>query len=172
MQKNWRRTIEIVVNLETNVANLNKLMLTKIEVRKAKQTDRETLKSLLDSERLPTSDLPTSLDNFFVVADGDQIIGGIGLEQYDNCGLLRSLVVAPSYRNQNIAAKLIDQLEISAAGIGIGCIYLLTETAPGYFDKKGYERISRNEVPVALQKSSEFSHVCPTSAIVMKKPMK
>jgi amino-acid N-acetyltransferase len=46
---------------------------------------------------------------------------------------------------------------------------LLTETAPGYFETKGYQQITRADVPEEVQQSSEFSHVCPQSAIVMKK---
>jgi amino-acid N-acetyltransferase len=55
--------------------------------------------------------------------------------------------------------------------LGINWLYLLTETASEYFEAKGYERISREDAPAALSASSEFSHVCPVSAIVMKKPL-
>jgi amino-acid N-acetyltransferase len=123
----------------------------------------------LQSEKLPVEDLPAGLDNFFIASDHDNVIGAIGLEKYNNCGLLRSLVVNKDYRNEKIAAKLVRHLEKKAKDLGVDCIYLLTETAPDYFEKKGYEKIKRDEVPAGLQSSSEFSHVCPQSAIVMKK---
>lgn len=117
-------------------------------------------------------DLPASLDNFFVALDDHKIIGAIGLEQYDNCGLLRSMVVDKEHRNKNIASLLVQQLEDYATKIGIDGMYLLTETAPEYFKRKGYEQISRDDAPAPIQASSEFSHVCPVSAIVMKKELK
>jgi amino-acid N-acetyltransferase len=79
------------------------------------------------------------------------------------------MVVDKNYRGKNIASQLVQQLEDYATTIGIDEMYLLTETAPEYFKKKGYEQISRDEVPKPIQASSEFSQVCPVSAIVMKK---
>ena len=51
-------------------------------------------------------------------------------------------------------------------------MYMFTETAPQYFERKGYEKISRDSVPKSIHASSEFSSVCPVSAIVMKKSLK
>ncbi len=135
----------------------------------ASEQQRQAIVTLLQTEKLPGDDLPASLNNFFVAVDGNRIIGAIGLEPYGNSGLLRSMVVNASYRNLKIASHLVQQLEDHAAGIGIDRIYLLTETAPGYFQRKGYQQITREEVPQELQSSSEFTHVCPVSAIVMKK---
>jgi amino-acid N-acetyltransferase len=132
---------------------------------------RGSITALLRSAKLPADDLPSSIDNFLVATDEDNVIGAIGFEQYDNCGLLRSLVVSPDYRNAGIAGQLVQNLEANAAASGINCMYLLTETVPDYFVKKGYARISRAEVPASLQQSSEFSYVCPQSAVVMKKDL-
>jgi amino-acid N-acetyltransferase len=138
-------------------------------IAKATNGERESIINLLQAEELPVDDLPASLDNFFVATDSDKVIGAIGLELYGNCGLLRSMVVSEEHRNKSIASKLVQQLEEYAARIGINCIYLLTETAAKFFERKGYHRITREKVPKELEASSEFSHVCPVSAIVMKK---
>lgn len=130
---------------------------------------REDIITLLSSEKLPAGDLPATLENFLMAVQDDELIGVIGLEIYSNYGLLRSLVVKPAFRNQNIAGKLIAQIETLAGSKDLKTIFLLTETATDYFARKGYEKISRNDVPEEVQQSSEFSHVCPQSAIVMKK---
>jgi len=130
---------------------------------------REDIITLLSSEKLPAGDLPATLENFLMAVQDDELIGVIGLEIYGNYSLLRSLVVKPAFRNQNIAGKLIAQIETLAVSKGLKAIFLLTETATDYFARKGYEKISRNDVPEEVQQSSEFSHVCPQSAIVMKK---
>ena len=127
--------------------------------------------SLLQEEKLPVSDMPDSMEHFFLAMDGMKVIGAIGVEQYERFGLLRSLVVNKEYRNQNIASSLIKALEQHARTVAIDSIYLLTETAPHYFEKKGYRIIKREEVPAPVQASSEFSHVCPQSAIVMNKKL-
>ena len=127
--------------------------------------------ALLQAEKLPVEDLPASLDHFFVALNEDKVIGAIGLEQYRHYGLLRSMVVHATHRNKHIASSLVEQLEHYGKTLGITDMYLLTETAPAYFEQKGYQKIKREEVPAALQASSEFSHVCPVSAIVMKKEL-
>ncbi len=143
--------------------------INRIQITKADNHYRQSIVSLLQSEKLPVDDLPSQLDNFFVAIEVDKVIGAIGLEQYDNCGLLRSMVVNNEYRNQSIASRLVRELEENAQNLGIDCIYLLTESAPGYFERKGYKKVSRTDVPELIQASSEFSSVCPVSAIAMKK---
>jgi amino-acid N-acetyltransferase len=130
---------------------------------------REAIIQLLESARLPVADLPSDLSHFLVAISRNKVVGVIGLEIYGNCGLLRSLVIDHEYRNQHIAEKLIMHLEQHSKQLQLSTIYLLTETAPIYFSKKGFQTIQRDEVPSELQQSSEFSHVCPASAIVMKK---
>lgn len=127
---------------------------------------------LLDSENLPSADLPDDLDNFFVALDGDKVIASVGMEIYDSFGLLRSLAVGKSFRNNGIGDALLKSIERTAATNSLKGIYLLTETAPGYFERKGYEQVDRASVPEEIQRSTEFSHVCPVSAIVMKKELK
>ncbi|WP_205509921.1 arsenic resistance N-acetyltransferase ArsN2 [Longitalea arenae] len=136
---------------------------------KASDNHRPLVIALLQAEKLPVENLPTSLDNFFVARHNNKVVGAIGLELYGDYALLRSMVVSTAYRNNNIASRLVEQVEAYGRSLGITSIYLLTETAPGYFEKKGYQKINRDEVPAAVQLSSEFGHVCPVSAIVMKK---
>lgn len=142
-----------------------------ITIIKAGNDQRPSIIALLQTEKLPVEDLPATLDNFFVALYDDNVVGAIGLEQYGHYALLRSMVVSREFRNKNIAAGLIQQLEHYGKTLHISTMYLLTETAPDYFDRKGYEKINREEVPNAVKASSEFSHTCPVSAIVMKKQL-
>lgn len=136
----------------------------------AKATNhREAIITLLAAQQLPVADLPLELDDFIVMKDRDEIIGVSGLETYGNYGLLRSMAVAPTHRNRGIADNLLTQIENMAASKKLTAIYLLTETAVGYFSRKEYQLTNRDTVPAEVQQSTEFSHVCPVSAVVMKK---
>ena len=139
------------------------------KIKRSKEDQRQSIISLLQAEKLPTGDLPGSLNNFFVALEGDAVIAAIGLEQYGNYGLLRSMVVNKEHRNKSIASALVKELENESIALGIDSIYLLTETAPLYFERKGYKTVTRDETPEAIKASSEFKNVCPASAIVMKK---
>jgi amino-acid N-acetyltransferase len=144
-------------------------MSNQINISQLNSKYRPALISLLQSEGLPVEDLPIDLTNFIMATDNGLIVGAVGLEIYGQSGLIRSLVVKPEYRKMKLGRDLIGELEKNAKAVGIKTIYLLTETAQGYFPKIGFETISRDNAPPSIMQSSEFSHVCPTSAIFMKK---
>jgi len=133
------------------------------------QPHKTAIIALLLAEKLPTHDLPETLDNFIVAISGAEVIGVAGLEVYGNYGLLRSVAIRSDFRSQGIAAKLLRRIDALASLKGLIELYLLTETASDYFERKTYRRIERVEIPEEVQRSSEFSHVCPQSAIAMKK---
>jgi amino-acid N-acetyltransferase len=133
------------------------------------QPYKEKIIELLVAEKLPVADLPETLDNFIVAIQDGSVVGVGGVEVYGNYGLLRSLVVHPEHRGAGIAGKLLARLDSMSKQKGLSELYLLTETAPAYFEQKNYKKITRDNVPPDVQRSSEFSHVCPVSAIVMKK---
>jgi amino-acid N-acetyltransferase len=144
-------------------------MKDEIEIITASNDHRPQIISLLKEEKLPFEDIFSGPDHFFVAVIDTIVIAAIGLEQYDQFGLLRSLVVKDTYRNRRIANKLINELIMKAKNIGIQRLYLLTETAMDYFKRNGFEIIKRSEVPEALLNASEFKFACPKSAIVMTK---
>ncbi len=140
-----------------------------INILPATDSNRQAIINLLQTAKLPVDDLPVELNNFFVACVNEVVVGAAGIELYETYGLLRSLVVNGNYRNLSIAAKLVEAVERKAVELQLAGIYLLTETAQGYFDKKGYTNINRGDVPLAVRQSSEFSHVCPVTAVVMRK---
>ena len=144
-------------------------MPNQIDITTVNPKFREAIISLLQSEGLPVEDLPPMMQNFFVAMDNGFVISAVGLKIYERSGLLRSLVVKPEYRKMKIAAGLVNEVEVSGRRLGLKNIYLLTETAKDYFHRKGYEQIARDEAPESIKQSTEFSHVCPSTAILMKK---
>lgn len=129
----------------------------------------EAVKEILRNEKLPVEDISPDLTNFFVATDNRMVVGCIGLEVYGSYGFLRSMAVRPAYRKMKIAGELIKKLESRARQLGLKAIYLLTEDAQGYFMNKAFTIVKREEMPDVLKQSSEFTHTCPQSAIVMVK---
>ncbi len=144
-------------------------MTDSIKVNKASASDYGDAIDLLTSQKLPVSDIDKNLSHFFVVKENEKPIGIIGLEIYADNGLLRSMATDPSYRNNGIATALVTQLLGYAKTFGLKDIFLLTETAADFFLKNGFQSLAREDAPAALKKASEFSHLCPSSAILMKK---
>jgi arsenate reductase len=133
-------------------------------VERARPDDRAAIRTLLAEAKLPTEDLETAPVDFWIVRQDAHIVGAVGLERYGSCGLLRSLVVAPSSRERGLARALVGELEQEARRIGITDLALLTQTAAPLFAKLGYENIDRAKAPEPLKRSAEFKSLCPTSA--------
>ncbi|HEY8928298.1 MAG TPA: arsenic resistance N-acetyltransferase ArsN2 [Mucilaginibacter sp.] len=135
------------------------------------QSHRKAVVELLSAEKLPVADLPETLENFIVAIADAEVIGVAGFEVYGNYGLLRSVAVRSDFRSKGIAGNLLRKIDELSSLKGLTGLYLLTETAPDYFERKGFQKIGRDEVPDIVKQSSEFSHVCPVSAIVMYKAL-
>lgn len=141
------------------------------QIKKATAADLPAILELLNKNKLPLDDIASGQQPFWVAKEGGILAGAIGLEQYAEYGLLRSMATNSSFRNRGVAGLLIDELFEYAKQIKLREIYLLTETAEKYFEKKGFQKINRDGVPPPIKTSKEFSHLCPSSAVVMKKPV-
>ena len=132
----------------------------------------EALAGLLARAGLPHADLtPAHLPDFLALRDGDALVGAVGLEVYGPDALLRSLVVAPERRGEGLGAGLVDAIEAHARRRGVEVLWLLTETAEGFFATRGYARAERASAPEAIRSTAEFAALCPASAVCMRKPL-
>jgi amino-acid N-acetyltransferase len=128
----------------------------------------EAFRSLLKSSSLPADDLNFTnhlLIGFYHESDP---VGTGGLEIYGDYALLRSLSVKVGIRGQAFGSTITDHLISQAKKKKLKAIYLLTETAHAFFLKKGFKDVARADVPEEVKASTEFSKVCPTTAVVMK----
>ncbi len=136
----------------------------------ADEKDRISAIELLVKSDLPVSDLNEN-KKLYVLKKNNRIIGTGGLEFFDRCALLRSISVEQGKRGKGRGQLITKRLEEIAKSKGIDCLYLLTITAKQFFTREGYNPIERDVVPEAIQKSSEFASVCPSTAVVMKKAL-
>lgn len=141
--------------------------LPTVVLRRARPEDLPSLEALLAAEKLPLAGVREHLGGFLVAVTAGGVIGTIGLEVYGDVGLLRSAVVAPAARRRGVAALLAMRLIEDARARGVKALYLLTETAADYFERAGFRRIARADIPQALHASAELSGACPDSAVCM-----
>ncbi len=144
-------------------------MQTTFTVQAAQPNDTAAIIILLQQNKLPATDVAEGQQQFWIIREEEKIAGVIGLEEYSKYGLLRSMATAEAYRNKGIATLLINKLFEYAQKQNLQTIYLLTETAEKYFNSKGFKKINRDDVASEIKQSKEFSHLCPSTAVVMKK---
>jgi len=134
------------------------------------KTRREVI-DLLVKSNLPVEDLDENKRLYALIED-ERIVGTGGLEFFGDCALVRSVSIKEEERGRGLGKNINRYLEKIAKENGVHFLYLLTTTASEFFTKEGYETISREIVPDTIKSTSEFSSVCPSTAIVMKKKIK
>lgn len=160
-------------------------MANPYEIRPAVTGDLGRIHSLLREGALPVEGVEEHLRRGYVVAvrgaeatrmsgvekRGAEVVGVCGVEKHGPYGLLRSLAVSPSRRGTGLGRVLVEDRVRWAGGEGLRALYLLTTDADGYFERFGFVRVDRGETPPEIKASSEFSSLCPESAVVMVLPL-
>ena len=140
-----------------------------VVVRTARPTDLAAARKLLERASLPVGGLDEQFGAGYAVAEsGNEVVGLAGVERHGPFGLLRSAAIDPAWRGQGIGEALTRNRLAWAAAAGVQSVYLLTETAADWFPRFGFTRVDRGAVPPEIAASSEFAHLCPASAVVMK----
>ncbi|HSJ24244.1 MAG TPA: arsenic resistance N-acetyltransferase ArsN2 [Longimicrobiales bacterium] len=138
-------------------------------VRPVAAADLAGVTALLAGAGLPADAVSDQFEDGFVVAEAESgLVGAAGLEIYGAYGLLRSVVVDPEWRGRGVGEALVQERLAYATTRGIRRVYLLTTTAPAWFEKLGFTHITRDDVPASVRRSPEFAGVCPSSADVME----
>ena len=142
-----------------------------LRIRSARAGDWVAVSALVTASKLPLDGAREHLDDFLVAESAGALIGVIGVERYGDGGLLRSAAVDADWRGRGVGESLLEALLVRETSTGLRAMYLLTETAEGWFTRFGFARISRDIVPDSLRASVEFTTACPASAIVMQRAL-
>jgi amino-acid N-acetyltransferase len=146
--------------------------LTEPTLRLATWNDEPAVAALLTASALPLEGVHDALPCFVVAEDGGEIVGVAGIEACGVTGehaLLRSVAVAPSWRNRGLGRVLVNRAIADAEARGAKALYLLTTTADRYFPSFGFTATSRDAVPDDVRATAEFQGACPASATVMER---
>lgn len=131
----------------------------------------ETFRSLIASADLPTEDLDFKTQILLGYYDNETLMATGGLEVFGTDAILRSLTVKFGSRNKSLGSNIVDDLVLKAKDNGVSTIYLLTESADGFFKKKGFVEVNRDDTPEQVKASPEFSYICDKTAICMKRSL-
>jgi amino-acid N-acetyltransferase len=137
-------------------------------IRSAQPGDLGSIVGLLEDLRLPSEGVRDHLKEFLVFDEDGAVVGTVGLEVYGDRALLRSLGVARARQGLGRGHALCDAILARARALGMVEIVLLTETASGFFARRGFESIPRDRVDEAVRRSVEFRSACPASATCMR----
>jgi len=111
--------------------------------------------TLVEGAGLPLDGV-SELEELLVARAGERVVGAVGLEVFDDAGLLRSLAVAPDHRGRGLGSRLGRAVIGRAAELGLRRLFLLTHEAP-FFARLGFEECERSTVPASLAASSQLT---------------
>ncbi|WP_018152533.1 arsenic resistance N-acetyltransferase ArsN2 [Leeia oryzae] len=135
--------------------------------------DHHAVEGLLSAAGLPVEDIHLcSMDHFIGYRTPSGTLSGVaGLQLFGTVGLVRSLAVASTLRQQGIGQQLLKQIEQHAVAQGVRQLYLLTTTAKPFFLRHGYQEADRAQAPLPIGQTPEFSGLCPATASFMHKSL-
>lgn len=142
-----------------------------ITFKKIDHQHQKDMLNILALSRLPWQDI--DLDKHYIIGAfaGSELKGIAGLELYGSDALLRSVAVNAEGQRKGLGSALINEVIEHAKNLNLSKLYLLTETAEGFFKKHGFEKTERKTVPGAVLQSREFKDICPASAVCMTRQL-
>ncbi|HEX5724306.1 MAG TPA: arsenic resistance N-acetyltransferase ArsN2 [Longimicrobiaceae bacterium] len=141
------------------------------DVRPARADELDEAVALLAACGLPPAGVEDQFPGAYLVlrdAGTGTLAGLAGVEAFGGDGLLRSVAVSETKRGTGLGRRLTAAALEHARARGVRSLYLLTETAGGFFPRFGFERVERAELPASLEGSAELRGACPASALAMR----
>ena len=133
--------------------------MTNIEIRPARHDELETIEGLLKTVSLPLFGAADFLDTFWIAEAQGEVTGCIGLEVYEDAGLLRSAVVTEEMRGTGLGARLTRRVIEEATANGVRDLYLFTMDAGPFFGRMGFEECTMEDFAVNGRKSTQWRMV-------------
>jgi amino-acid N-acetyltransferase len=136
-------------------------------IRETAPAERARLRELLVACGLPRVGFEDPRLRLWGAFAGDEIVGMAGLEQHGSAGLLRSVATLEAWRGRGVASALVRAVLEAAAAAGMTRLWLLTETAEGYFRRSGFATVPRSQADPQLLASAEFQDGHCAVAVLM-----
>ncbi len=137
----------------------------------AQHDDWAGIEALLRSAGLSDSGVDGQADWLVVRHDG-RIAGTAAVEAYGASGLLRSVAVDAAARGGGAGASVVRAAIGRARERGLSELYLLTETADGWFPRFGFAPIARTDLPPAIAGCRQATEACSSTAVTMRLPLR
>jgi amino-acid N-acetyltransferase len=137
------------------------------KVEKVKKAERQSARKLVTASGLPRGGLDDA-ELWCAKGEGGRVLGVAGLETWGRQGLLRSVAVDKDRRKEGVGTSLVKQIIAEARKKKMSEVFLITETAPLFFERLGFNAVDRSRVRGGVLDSVEFKEACSETAPVMR----
>lgn len=140
-------------------------------LQKAETDELGYVEGILRENGLAYEDVQEKPDSFYIASEDGMRVGVAGLELHGEHGLLRSVAVEDESKGEGYGTLICQHVLENARGLGVRDLYLLTTTAEDFFKRLDFEVVDRESVPPRIRGTTEFTELCPSSAVCMQKDL-
>lgn len=127
-----------------------------LDLRQARPDEVEEISKLITSEQMPAIEVGEWLDGFWVLDDGNKLVGCAGLELYGEAAQLRSVMIDSLLRGTGEGVRLVERCLDYARQHGAKRCYLFTMTAASWFPRFGFAPCALEDFEAAARGSWQW----------------
>ncbi len=151
-------------------SSLGALFEPAADIRPARPGDARAIERLLEESSLQLDGVTDRLGETLVAERDGTVVGTASLELFDGgIGHLRSLAVAPDLRGSSLGTLLVARTVRLAVDRGASEVDAVTQTAAGFFERMGFERIgARDALPQPILSTPMVARTCSESSAAFR----
>lgn len=130
--------------------------MTELALRTGRPDEVEEISKLITSEGMPAREVDRWIDGFWVLDDGEKLVGCAGVEVYGEAAVLRSVMVAPDLRGIGEGVRIIERALDYMREKGARRCYLFTMTAQTWFPRFGFEVCTLDDFEAGARESWQY----------------
>ncbi len=131
----------------------NRPRIPGVTFRMAIEADVQRMTALIAAAALPAVFITEFLEGFVVAERDGEVVACGGVEQYEACAVIRSVVVDPAARGRGIGLEIAAMLMEMARSARASDVYLFTAEAHAFWSRLGF-------VDVAYEDWREPARAC------------
>ena len=137
-----------------------------VTFRAALASDVPRMAELIASAHLPPLFIEEYVDGFIAAQRGDDIVACGGIEIYEDCGVIRSVVVDESGRGLGLGGKLAELLMARGREAGVTDFFLFTAEALPFWQHYGFVEIAFDDWKQPPRASWQYQFVSQNADLV------
>lgn len=130
-----------------------------VTFRPAHPPDVPRMVELMAAAHLPPLFVEEYLDGFIAAEFGGAVIACGGIELYDDCAVLRSVVVDDAGRGRGLGGRLAELLMTRAREAGASDLYLFTADALPFWQHYGFEEVALEDWKAAPRACWQYQFI-------------
>ncbi len=137
-----------------------------VTFRPARVDDVPRIVELISSAELPAAFVAEFLDGFVVAEQAGVVIACGGVELYETCAVIRSVVVDPAAQGEGIGGEIARRLMGAARAAGATDLYLFTAQAHAFWLRLGFVDVTFEEWKEPARANWQYQFLSQNRTIV------